>query len=409
MNIKSGSNLTKVRKNNLEAILGTIYQQAPITRNEIARQLDVTLPTVTTTIRPLLETGILREVPLPSSEGIMGRKAFALDFVENAGFVMGMEWNPLGIFVCITNLRGKILAKIRKKVTVQKESYQNMLMYTKDVTEELLLIWKGDRTKLLGAGWATPGIVDPDQGKLVRSSMSYVNWENENVCGDLENLLQMPVCVENHVRVRAIRQDMFERKVRPEIYLYYFAQMGISCCVMADGEPFGKGSYGIGDIGHTVMDAQGPVCQCGKRGCLQAICGEGEIRRIAAELIEKGGAGYLKCNCEDPVSPEVHEIAAAIDQGDEDLMEAILPALQYMAVSIGSIADLLNPRLVVLDYALFGSHRIQEFMTDEIRKNYYFVNEMDLQVEYVQADRYTGAQGACALAIGKFLIGGSVI
>ena len=72
MNIKTGSNLSKVRKNNYAAILGTIYQQGPILRSDIAKQLDVTLPTVTTTVKQLLEEGILKEAPVQEIGTVMG-------------------------------------------------------------------------------------------------------------------------------------------------------------------------------------------------------------------------------------------------------------------------------------------------------------------------------------------------
>ena len=148
------------------------------------------------------------------------------------------------------------------------------LLRTKHCVDELIKETGIDSQKIIGAGWATPGMVQQKNGVLVCSSVNYVSWHDEPIQKNLSSLLEMPVCIENHVRVRAIGQDMFERKERPDVYLYYFAQMGISCCVMADGEPFGKGRFGSGDIGHTIMEWDGPVCDCGKKGCLQAFIGE---------------------------------------------------------------------------------------------------------------------------------------
>ena len=61
MKIKAGSNLTKVKQTNDISILGMIYQNGPVSRGEVARQLEITLPTVTTTVKRLLEQGIVRE------------------------------------------------------------------------------------------------------------------------------------------------------------------------------------------------------------------------------------------------------------------------------------------------------------------------------------------------------------
>lgn len=406
MNIKPGSNLTKVRKNNYTAILGTIYQQGPVTRNQIAGQLEVTLPTVTTTIKPLLERGILKEVPVQETESLLGRKAVAVDFEENSGYVIGIEWNLSGIVVCVTNLRGRLIGKLNRELDYTEKSYQNMLEETRGCVTKLFEMVKPDREKIMGIGWATPGMVNAETGVLVHSTMRKSMWRNEQVKKDLEQMFQLPVCVENHVRVRAIGQDMFQRKKRPDIYLYYFMQAGISCCIMADGEPFGRGYYGAGDIGHTVMDINGPVCICGKRGCLQALAGEHALCDKAKDLIRSGRAPILKEICVNPEKPETNEMAVAVDQGDEELKEALLPAVRYMGISIGNTVNLLNCRMIVIDCALFDSEILKNYLTEVILENNVFRDEIKLEIEFIRANRYTGAQGACALAIQECVING---
>lgn len=408
MNTKTGSNLSKVRQNNYAAILGTIYQQGPILRNEIARQLDVTLPTVTTTVKQLLEEGTLKEVPLQETGTVMGRRAAAVDFAENAGYVIGMEWSPVGVIACMTNLRGGIVQKQKELLDLRVASYRDMLAGTKRCIDRLILEAGIDKSRILGAGWATPGMVEPDTGMLVCSSMDTVPWRNEPVKADLEKLLGLPVCIENHVRVRAIGHDMLVREDRPSVYLYYFAQMGISCCVMSGGRPFGTGRTGIGDIGHTIMDIDGPECSCGKRGCLQAFAGEKALQDEAASLLKKGRAKTLGQICVNPDEPEIVELARAVECGDEDIKAVVYSAIRYMGISIGNIVNLLNSRLVVIDCALLESPLLRAYLDEIIRDSNIFKEELELKTEYANANRYTGAKGSCALAIREFLIERSV-
>lgn len=407
MNIKTGSNLSKVRKNNYAAILGTIYQQGPILRSDIAKQLDVTLPTVTTTVKQLLEEGILKEVPVQEIGTVMGRRAAAVDFAENAGYAVGIEWSPVGVVACMTNLRGRLAAKQKEFVDLRTAAYEDMLNATKTCVEELIRESGIDHSRIIGAGWATPGMVEPETGILVCSSMNGVLWNQCPVRKDLEAYLGIPVCIENHVRVRAIGRDMFERTGRPEVYLYYFVQMGISCCVMAEGEPFGTGRTGIGDIGHTVMDLDGPVCDCGKQGCLQAFVGEGALLQEAKELLRQGRAGTLRKICQNPEQPEIVEVVRAVECGDEEVKAVVFPAVRYMGISIGNIVNLLNSPLVVIDCALFDSPLLSNYLDEIISESNIFKKELELRTEYVSANRYTGAQGGCALAIREFMIGRS--
>lgn len=404
MKVKAGSNLSKVKKENFTSILSMIYQQGPITRREIASKLNVTLPTVTTTVKNLLEEGVLKEVEIEEAEVSLGRKAMAVNIAEKNSYVIGIEWGPFGVISCIADLRGKIIAK--RKSTEQEKSfcYEDNLRLSASYVEELLDQSGLDRKDILGAGWITPGMVDPARGILVRSSMDTVDWHEMPIKEDLERLLGLPVCVENHVKARAIGQDLFQRKNRPGVYLYYFAQVGISCCVMVDGEPFGKGRFGTGDIGHTIMDVEGPVCHCRRKGCLQAFVGELSLINNAAELLKEGKAALLGQICHNAAAPSIEEIVKAADCQDQDLMEMLSPAVRYMGISIANIVNLLNSELVVVDCALMNSLTLRSRLDQIIRENNIFREDLKVETEYINANRYTGAQGACAVAVKELFI-----
>lgn len=97
MKIKAGSNLTKVKQANDISILGMIYQNGPVSRGEVARQLEITLPTVTTTVKRLLEKGVIRETEMKEQDFSLGRKAMAVDIAADSRFVAGVEWSPFGL------------------------------------------------------------------------------------------------------------------------------------------------------------------------------------------------------------------------------------------------------------------------------------------------------------------------
>lgn len=404
MRVQTGSNLSKVKKENFTSILSIIYQRGPITRREIASRLNVTLPTVTTTVKQLLEDGILKEVEIQEAEISLGRKAMAVNIAEKNSYVIGVEWGPFGVISCITDLRGTVVARKRGRPGEIRESYERIVEITAGYVEELLRQSGISKTQVAGAGWITPGMVDPDRGVLVKSSMDRVTWNGKHVKEDLERCLGIPVWTENHVKARAIGQDMFQRKKRPGVYLYYFAQAGISCCVMVDGEPFGKGKSGTGDIGHTIMDVDGPECICGRRGCLQSFAGEMSLIGAARKLLAGGKAARLQELCKDPNALSMEEIVQAIDCGDEDLKEAMLPAVRYMGISIANIVNLLNSELVVIDSSLMNSPALREYLDRIIAENNIFMEDLEVSTEYIDANRYTGAQGACAVAIKEFFI-----
>lgn len=234
MKIKAGSNLTKVKQANDISILGMIYQNGPVSRGEVARQLGITLPTVTTTVKALLEKGVIQETEMKEQDFSLGRRAMAVDIAPKSRFVAGIEWSPFGPVCCISDLRGNQIAKKRHGQGMFCPEYRDMMELTGEYVEEMLRESGVPREKLAGAGFATPGMVDSERGVLVSSSMGKTDWSGKRVRADLEELLGMSAAIENHVKARAIGQDLFCRAQRPEVYLYYFVQAGISCCIMVN-------------------------------------------------------------------------------------------------------------------------------------------------------------------------------
>lgn len=404
MRIKTGSNLPKVKLRNETSILGMIYQQGAITRREIAKQLDVTLPTVTTTVKKFLEEGILIETELEEQDCVLGRKANAVDIAPKSCYVLGMEWGPFGVLCCLSDLRGNIVQKQKIACNMQEVSYEELLLLSESLVHELLKISDIDPERVIGMGWTSPGMVDSEQGVLLRSSMTGVFWRQKSVKADLEKILNIPVCIENHVKVRAIGLDMFVRQERPEVYLYYFVQAGISCCVMVDGEPFGNAYYGTGDIGHTTVDIDGPLCDCGKHGCLQTFCGEMFIMNKVKKALNDGKLPGLSSLCQNPNDLTMEMLLKLIEDQDEQVLKLLQPTIQYMGISISNIVNLLNSRLVVVDCALLNDPALQEDLTQIVKDNNYFKEELQLEMDYIAANRYTGALGACALAVKELFI-----
>lgn len=404
MKIKAGSNLTKVKQANDISILGMIYQNGPVSRGEVARQLGITLPTVTTTVKALLEKGVIQETEMKEQDFSLGRRAMAVDIAPKSRFVAGIEWSPFGPVCCISDLRGNQIAKKRHGQGMFCPEYRDMMELTGEYVEEMLRESGVPREKLAGAGFATPGMVDSERGVLVSSSLGKTDWSGKRVRADLEELLGMSAAIENHVKARAIGQDLFCRAQRPEVYLYYFVQAGISCCIMVNGEPFGKGKQGTGDISHSVVDLKGPVCYCGKKGCLQVFSGENHLLERGMAMAGEGKCPALSSLLASDSPLTMDLLLQAADQGDQEIEEMLLLGVRYMGISIANIVNLVNAPLVVIDSAVTMSARMRDYLDQVIREHNYFKEELELTTDYIDANRYTGAMGACAVAVKELFI-----
>lgn len=401
MRAKSGGNLTKIRKKNLSAIMETIYRNGPITRNEVARQLDLTLPTITTTIQSLLEQNILREEEVSgrTKEVTLGRKATYINIIPEAGYVIGVEWGPRTIYACLTNLKGEI--EVQDKVRVSPD-YEETLKRTVVIIKQIIEKAGFCAGRILGVGLVTPGIIDTEGKVLIRSSV--YQWHKEPVSETLEELLGLPVILESHGRARAVALDLFSEIEKPNTYLYYFVQNGISCIPVVYGEPFDGGGFGAGDIGHTIAQVNGPICVCSHRGCLQAVAGELSLVPVVQKLLEEGRAPVLRQMLGEDKKADFEWMAKAVDGGDYDVEQVLAPAIMYLGISIANFINFLNPELVVVDCALMNSEKLKNTIIQVIEEYNVYSRDIPVRYEFQKNDRFSGALGGCAIAIKEYFI-----
>jgi glucokinase len=137
------------------------------------------------------------------------------------------------------------------------------------------------RVSAVGVG--VPGRVDPVAG--VVSLAVNLGWQRLPLREELERRLGLPVAVENDVRAAAA--GIRERRLLGDVeeFVYLSVGTGISAGVVLDGEVH-RGTRGLaGEVGHIVVDADGPVCSCGLRGCLEMLASGPAIARLAADAI----------------------------------------------------------------------------------------------------------------------------
>jgi len=136
-----------------------------------------------------------------------------------------------------------------------------------------------DDVRAVGVG--VPGRVDTDTG--VVSLAVNLGWHRLPLRERLEAILGVPVGIENDVRAAAA--GILDRRTLGDVrdFIYLSVGTGISAGVVIDGEVH-RGTRGLaGEIGHVVVDADGPVCPCGLRGCLETIAAGPAIARAAGD------------------------------------------------------------------------------------------------------------------------------
>lgn len=401
-----GSNLPKVKKLNRASILETIYEYGPLPRTEIAERLGLTLPTITTAIAELIDKGVIREVEKDRDDFTvaLGRKAAFVDFVSDAFYIIGIEWISTKNYYCICNLSGKIV--YQETLKGYGEDYDKNFAQAVSEVERMTKENKIPRAKIMGIGVVIAGLIDSDN-QIIRFG-SVTGWRNKQIGKELSEATGFPVLLESHGRARAIAIQLFERMKLPEMYAYCFARYGVTCIMMTNGEPMKCGNYGAGELGHMMIKEDGPVCVCGRRGCLQTLVGEMSIEKRCADLMEEGAAPVLRKLTGSKNHPDMEDILKSVECGDEEVARIVGEAGKYLGISIANLINFLSPGLILIEAALMDSEEARKRLTDAVEKHIFPFQKEDIHLKFIKANPYHGARGGCAVVIKKLFLEGAM-
>lgn len=407
-----GNNSVRVKKQNEVLIKEIIYKYGPISRSQIAEMLSLTPPTITTNVNALIKSGYIYEFAaeekgVKEAEGSpkpLGRRPVKIDFVEDARYVVGAEVNKYQISVCVMNLRGKV--KTSCFCVPEKDDYKTVLDTLAKQIEKAIADSGVEREKILGIGAGFPGFVDQKTGILKKSA--YQNWgDNRNVARNLQAKLDLPVLIENNARMRAVGEEMFGNNIHADTFAYYLISYGIACPMYIKDSVLTGNTSGAGEIGHVVVDINGPKCEvCGDYGCLEEMASERAIIKQARARIGEGVATMLTELAPDVGSLTMKDILTAEECQDELACEIVGRAITYLGVQLANIINFISPPLVIIDGYLMKLKRNRRLLLEETRRHLFGVDDQEIEFQFIDFDKFTGARGAGALAIKRYFIEG---
>jgi len=207
---------------------------------------------------------------------------------------------------------------------------------------------QGEKPAAIGVSFGGP--VDATTG-IVRLSHHVPGWENTPLSEILESEFGVPVSVDNDANIAALGEHRFGAGQGYESLLYITVSTGVGGGWILNGRPW-RGAEGMaGEIGHVVVEPAGPLCLCGKRGCVERLASGPYIAASVQELLqqqpEQGQVlRSLVGNNPDLLTAQIVSQAASL--GDDLALRVLERAGWALGVGIGNVANLINPQRFVL-------------------------------------------------------------
>lgn len=259
---------------NRSAILRLIGMEAPIARNRIAAQLGLSPATVTQITRELIDQGLIRVAERAPSRG--GRPALLLELVGGAATAFGAKVAADHLVGVRVDLEAEVVERFECAFDA---GAQNALEQLAKILGRWLASSKR-APRLLGVGLGVPGVFDRRSGKL---DSPLLGWRGVRVARLLEQKLRAPVFVDNDVNTLAVWQRLYGQVQGVDDFIVVTIGRGVGLGIVAGGDIYRGFRGGAGEFGHVSVVDDGPLCSCGKRGCLEALVGDPALVARARE------------------------------------------------------------------------------------------------------------------------------
>ena len=398
---EKGSNHQMLKQKNSHLIRKFIYQNSPVSRVEVAQELGLTTPTITGMVTPLIASGLLRETAAPAEEAKgAGRPRMMLEFVPEAYYSCGVDVGYSRINYILTDLLGNVVAIRRTEQTLgeYRKTLEILATQIPDFMDEAGVC----REKLLGVGICLPGMVDGRADKIY--DIFHESWIEHSLSAELGQRLGVKVEVENNVRARVICAELFDRIVQAEPFAYFFVSFGVACQMIIDGKVLYGQSAAAGEIGHTVVQRNGPVCPtCGNRGCLEALTGERAILQQCRDIMQTDAPTVLKELCPDPAQLTMDQVLMAQEMGDGEVGQVIEDAIEYLGIALANTINLISPRAVVLEGRILSTPKNQARMLQVVEQYMFHIHSGITDFSFLPYDPDRGARAAAAVVVREFL------
>lgn len=336
-------NQEDLRNHNLSVTLDTLLRaQKPMSRADLAKETGLTKATLSLLASMLIESGVVQEGE-PVVSTTYGRPSTPLEIRGGSIAGIGLQINTDGYGCLALDLNGDTLGREWVSEDMTGTDPYEIFAKLDAMTFPLESRLKRRGCKVVGAGFALPGIVTDDMWLLVARNLG---WENVNLTR-FNVVRRLDVVAGNEAKMAAIAQipgyateraPFLNVVDRTDSFIYLSTDIGIGGAVVRDGEVV-MGSHGFaGEIGHLSVAMDGPLCSCGRHGCLEAFAGRRALVE-AAGIAEDGDATS---------SEAIDMFLQRWRAGDSDVAKVVDQAADALVSAIASAVNLVDVDTVLL-------------------------------------------------------------
>lgn len=338
-----------MQKINRLKVLDFVKKNGPVARPEIAKFTGLSPSSITNIVGHLIEKNLLMETGTVDSKEV-GRKATLIKFNPSVLHVICVNIEMQKVSVALTDLAGTIL-KVKELILERIVKDFEILDLIKSEVNVLINEDKEQFNKdifqkniIAGVGIAVSGLVLNNEQLVISSSL---RWRGLSLKEYFENYFHLPVFVQNSSRTKALwklSKDVLEEEMN---IIFLDLAMGVGIINFYDHK---INEAVIGELGHTTVKKDGPLCFCGNKGCLELMCSVDAVINQCNDLLLQNHCNILQELMKKKGSSlEYQTILEAFQKGDTDVEAVLKECGEYLGIGLANIINIFNPQRIIIN------------------------------------------------------------
>lgn len=363
------------------------------TITDLAKELDLSVPTVTKFISEMCEEGYINDYGKLETSG--GRYPSLYGLNPESGYFIGVDIKKFAINIGLINFKGDMV-ELKMNIPFKSENTSEALEELCKLILQFIKKVDIDNDKILNININVSGRVNPESGY----SFSQFNFEERPLAEVLTEKIGFRVTIDNDTRAMAYGEYMKGCVKGEKDIIFVNVSWGLGIGIIIDGKIYTGKSGFSGEFGHTNVFDNEIICHCGKKGCLETEASGSALHRILIERIQNGESSILsnRILSKDNVLT-LDEIIASVNKEDLLCIEIVEEIGQKLGKQIAGLINIFNPELVIIGgtLSLTGDYITQPIKTAVRKYSLNLVNK-DSAIMTSKLKDKAGIVGACMLA-----------
>lgn len=337
-----------LRDMNRSICLDSIRKQGPISQADLAKMLDLQPSTILRIVKDLENEGLIYQSGIGEVSRKGGRKASLWDLNAKGALAIGVDLGTDHIITVLVDLVGNAIGQIRVECpsdqpydVIMEQIYESIEKLLSEQSQSI------EASRIIGIGVGLPGKVDSNQG-ISRYALNFPNWKDVPVAKLLREKFNLPVFIEGDMKLLALGEKWYGAGMDARNILCIGFRRGIGLGIVANNEVY-KGSHETsGDIGHVIVDPNGTLCYCGRRGCLEAIASQIAIVNWAKEYIKRNGTNAFNGVVNSAEEVSIEKIYQLLEEDNFLVVNRIKECGRYLGRVLCDLVRVFDPDIMII-------------------------------------------------------------